>query len=72
MRLENVTILNRLTTKLNDTQFRDQQFARFARETIQLADARKRQVSTYYRRLLRDNPSIRPQIDRTDPDWAQW
>lgn len=71
-RLDNVTILNRLTAKLNGTQFSDQQFARFARETIQLADARKRQISAYYRRLLHDDPTIRPQIDRTDPEWAQW
>ena len=70
-RLDNVTILNRLTTKLNGTQFRNQQFAKFARETIQLADARKRKISAYYRRLLHDDPTIRPQINRTDPEWAQ-
>jgi hypothetical protein len=70
--MDNVSLLNKLTKKLNATQFLDAGERRCAQEIIRLADTRKRYVAAYYRKLLVDDPQLKAKIDQFDPDWQQW
>ena len=71
-RMDDISLLNNLTARLNATQFNDQGFARRAREVIQAADARKRKIAAYYRKLIGENPAFKSAIDAGAPGWSQW
>jgi len=70
--LDNFALLNKLTSRLNDTQFEDQALARAAREVIQVADTRKHRVASYYRNLLATKPALGGRIDQLYPGWRTW
>ena len=71
-KMDRISLLNRLTDRLNRTQFPDQIFAQRAREIIRAADDRKRRVAAYYRKLIANDPDLRASVDRWDPGWQQW
>lgn len=70
--MDNISALSRLTDSLNATQFGDQGFARRAREIINTANHRKRNIAAYYRKLIEENPELRSYIDKADPAWSRW
>jgi hypothetical protein len=70
--LDQLSLLNQLTARLNATQFKDQGMAMAARQVVQAADARKRSLAAYYREQLSRNPGLRPSIDRLQPGWQEW
>lgn len=70
--LDQFSLLNALTVRLNATQFKDQGMAHAARQLVAAIDARKRSLAKYYRDQLSKNPALRPNIDRLQPGWQNW
>jgi hypothetical protein len=70
--MDNISALTRLTDRLNATQLGDQLLARRARSTLASADSRKRKIAAYYRKLILDDPELRPRVDKADPGWTRW
>jgi hypothetical protein len=70
--MDNVAVLSKLTERLNKTQFPDPGMTRQARELVNAANARKKRVATYYRKVLETNSDFRAKIDKYDPGWSQW
>lgn len=64
--------LEELTRKLNTTQFSDQGMARYARELILVADARKRIVANHYRQEIAKRKDLQQVYERLDSGWAAW
>ena len=67
-KLDHIPWLNQTIAQLNARQFPDQGFARLAREAIQAAQARKRQLLHNYNSLLNQSPEVRNRINQTFPN----
>ncbi len=70
--MDSFPVLDRLTDRLNATQFGDQGTAGFARQVVQAADGRKRAIARYYREQIILNPAMRFSFDRMAPGWSNW
>lgn len=70
--MDSIPLLNRLTDRLNATQFGEQGMADLARQVVQAADARKHAIAAFYRGQITQNPSMRASIDRLAPGWSIW
>ena len=70
--MDNISALTKLTDRLNATQFGDQLLAQRARGLISLADQRKRNIASYYRKLISGDPELRSKVDQADPGWSRW
>jgi len=55
--LDQFSMLDKLTARLNATQFRDQGLAQAARQLVMAADGRKRSLAKYYREQCRRIPA---------------
>ena len=62
--MDSIPLLNRLTDRLNNTQFGDRSLATLARQVVQTADGRKHSIARYYRDQIAQNPSLKPNIDQ--------
>lgn len=71
-KLDNIGVLNRLTSRLNATQFGDQQLARRAFSVVVLANQRKHIVAAYYRKLIKAKSRMKASVDQNDPNWSRW
>lgn len=71
-RFDRIAWLNRLTDRLNSTQFPDQGFAEAARQIVILADARKRRIANTYRALIRERPDLESRFNEHEPGWQYW
>jgi len=69
---DNMVWLNKITDQLNRNQYADQRFAHAAQEVVELVNARKRRLASYYRTKLNERPELRPHLDRTQPGWDRW
>lgn len=67
-KLDHIPLLNQTISQLNTRQFSDQGYARLAREVIQAAQLRKRQLLQNYNGLLNQSPEVRSRINRMFPD----
>jgi hypothetical protein len=70
--MDNIRLLNRLTNRLNATQFGDQGMAALARQVVQAADGRKHDIAQYYRDQIALNPALSATFDKMAPGWSDW
>jgi len=71
-RLDNISMLNKLTERLSRTQFTDQGMARQAREVLNAANLRKSKVARSYRKMIAVDSTLKADIDKSEPGWSQW
>jgi len=67
-KLDHIPWLNQTISQLNARQFPDQGFARAARDVINVAEARKRQLIQNYNNLLKQSSDVRSRINQMFPN----
>lgn len=70
--LDNFLALDKLTARLNATQFKDQGMAMAARRLIVAIDGRKHIIASYYRDQLSRNPNLGKYFDKQQSGWRNW
>lgn len=69
-RLDSAPVLSRIAAHLRPMARGDTALAHAAREIVDEAEERRRDVAAFYAELLAVNPALRPFFDREAPGWA--
>lgn len=67
--LNNIQLLHNITKQLVGQEFPNQEMAGIAREVIQLADQRKRELAQRYAEAVKKNPKLKVLFDAAQPGW---
>jgi hypothetical protein len=69
---DRIVWLNKITTKLNETEFPDRALQKYAGDIVRAADARKNKIAGGYRRDIALSPELKGYYDVYDPGWTNW